>query len=162
MSNYSIRRADWEDKSEILTIKKQVHDLYIERRSDVYRDSEILYTDYFLKSFFENDQRIILVAILDDEIVAYSFLESMNIQLPMLVERKYIYIHDFAVAKKFRQQGVATLMLKYIEKYAVTKGVLKIELAVHLFSEDAIRLYEKIGFTPRAIRMEKDLSEGNQ
>ena len=46
----------------------------------------------------------------------------------------------------------------YIEEYAIEKEYLKLELAVHLFSQEAIRLYEKNGFRPRAIRMEKELN----
>lgn len=92
-----------------------------------------------------------------DEIIAYSFLELLNVQLPMMVERKYVYIHDFAVSKNHRHQGIATKMMEYIELHAISHGIFKIELAVHLFSEDAICLYEKRGFKPRAMRMEKEL-----
>lgn len=38
-------------------------------------------------------------------------------------------------------------------------GASRIELAVHLFSKEAIGLYEKFGFNPRALRMEKELDE---
>ncbi len=160
MENFIIRKAVWGDLSNILKIKKQTHQIYVEKRPDIYVDSEILYTEHFLKSFFANDQKIILVALLDNEIVAYSFLECVHVQLPMMAERKYTYIHDFSVSEKYRRQGVATLMLKYIETYTIRKGVSKIELAVHLFSEEAVKLYEKNGFNSRAIRMEKELKPG--
>ncbi|NLB19812.1 MAG: GNAT family N-acetyltransferase [Clostridium sp.] len=110
-----------------------------------------------MNSFFHNEQRVILVGLLDNEIIGYSFLEILNVQLPMMVERNYEYIHDFAISENYRHQGTATKMMEYIELYAISRGVFKIELAVHVFSEDAISLYKKIGFKPRAIRMEKEL-----
>ena len=159
MENFSIRKAVWEDLDGILKIKKEAHRLYVEERPDVYRESEILYTEGFLKSFFRHDQKVILVALTNDEIIAYGFIECMKVNLPMMVERQYAYIHDFAVSEEHRQQGVATRLLAYIEDYALENGASRIELAVHLFSKEAIGLYEKFGFSPRALRMEKELDE---
>ena len=158
MKNIIIRKAVWEDMDNILTIKQQAHDIYVDERPDVYKDSDTLYTEDFLLSFFENEDKVIFVALLDDEIVSFCFLECMKVTLPMMVERKYAYIHDFAVLEKYRRQGIASKMMSYIEEYAVAHGATSIELAVHLFSEDAITMYEKIGFSPRAKRMEKDLN----
>ncbi|NLC65454.1 MAG: GNAT family N-acetyltransferase [Clostridium sp.] len=157
MENLSIRKAIKEDLNSILKIKKQVHKLYAEKRPDLYKVSGVLYSEEFLKSFFENNKKVILVTISDNEIIAYSFLEFIDVNIPMMVERKYIYIHDFAVSKKYRNQGIASGLLIHIEEYAREKGALKLELAVHLFSQEAIKLYKKIGFTPRAVRMEKEL-----
>ena len=157
MKNFSIRRAVWEDIDNIMKIKKQAHDIYVDVRPDVYRDSETLYTENFLESFFENDDKVIFLGIIDEEIVAYSFLECMNVSMPMMVKRKFAYVHDFAVLERFRRQGIASRLMAYVEEYAIERGASRIELAVHLFSEDAITMYEKIGFSPRAMRMEKDL-----
>lgn len=162
MEYLSIRQAVWEDINNILKIKEQVHNLYVEKRPDVYRDSKLLYTNNFLKAFLENNEKLILVGLMDNEVVVYSFLEFINVCLPMMVKRKYIYIHDFAVSKKYRDRGIATYMLTYIEEYAIRNGSSKIELAVHLFSQEAIRLYERMGFSPRAIRMEKNLNLTNK
>jgi len=79
----------------------------------------------------------------------------------MMVVRQYAYIHDFAVSEEYRRQGIATRLLDYIEDYAMRNGASRIELAVHLFSKEAISLYEKFGFSPRAIRMEKELKSKN-
>ena len=159
MNKLIIRKAAWEDLTGILKIKRQVHKQYVSDRPDLYRESLKLYTDDFLVSFFENDLKNISVGIIDDKIVAYIFLECIKVQLPMMVERKYTYIHDFAVGEAYRQQGIASKILTYTEKNAITNGSSKIELAVHLFSHDAMKLYEKNGFSPRAIRMEKNLTQ---
>lgn len=157
MNNFIIRRAVLEDMDDIMRIKKEVHDIYVDSRPDIYRNSETLYTENLLKSFFENVDKVIFLGLLDDEIVAFSFLECMNVSMPMMVKRKFAYVHDLAVLERFRRQGIASRLMDYVEKYAIERGATMIELAVHLFSEDAIKMYDKIGFSTRAMRMEKDL-----
>ena len=58
------------------------------------------------------------------------FIQLVNIQLPMMTERTYIYINDLAVSEKYRNNGVASLLLKHIEVMAREMGAAKIELAV--------------------------------
>jgi len=48
-------------------------------------------------------------------------------------------------------------MLSYVAEYARKIGATKIELAVHLFNTDAMKLYEQNGFRARAVRMERDV-----
>lgn len=146
-----------EDLDSILKIKKETHKLYSEELPDIYKNSDILYTDRFLDSFFENDNKIILIAVIDHELVGYSFLEFISVDLPMMVERKYTYIHDLAVSEKHRDIGIGSQMLTYIEEHSILNDSSKIELAVHLFSKKAIRVYERMGFSSRAIRMEKNI-----
>ncbi len=88
---------------------------------------------------------------------AYFLVQVIDVDLPMMKERRYIYIHDLAVLTRFRQNGIATEMLSYVADYARKIGATKIELAVHLFNTDALRLYEQNGFRPRAVRMERDV-----
>jgi len=76
----------------------------------------------------------------------------------MMTNRKYMYVHDMAVSQSFRHQGIAKKMLQFIEDYSLKSGATKLELAVHLFNDNAISLYDKIGFHPRSVRMEKDLN----
>ncbi len=48
-------------------------------------------------------------------------------------------------------------MLSYVAEHARKIGATKIELAVHLFNNDAMKLYEQNGFRARAVRMERDV-----
>lgn len=159
MDNLQIIRANKDDLSQILKIKAQSHEKYVECRPDLYKSSMILYTQEFILPFFENENKYILIAKLDNDIAGYMFAEIVRVEMPMMVFRKYMYIHDLAVLDTFRRHGIASRLFSYAEKIAATFGAEKIELAVHLFSEHAITLYEKIGFTPRAIRMEKTIKK---
>ncbi|MDA8227510.1 MAG: GNAT family N-acetyltransferase [Desulfitobacterium hafniense] len=146
-----------EDLPGILGIKKKVHENFVKQRPDIYKESDILYTNDFIESFFADASKRILVAKNHGHIIGYAFIQFVDIQLPMMTERTYIYINDLAVSEKYRNNGVASLLLKHIEVMAREMGAAKIELAVHVFSSNAIQLYRKNGYSPRAIRMEKEL-----
>lgn len=143
---------------EILDIKKQSHQFFVNCRPDIYKESQQLYTDDFLKGFFNSESKSIVIAKMKNHIIGYAFVQMMNINLPMLTSRKYMYVHDMAVSETFRHHGVATQLLNFIEIYSINMGASKLELAVHLFNDNAISLYEKIGFNARSVRMEKELN----
>jgi diamine N-acetyltransferase len=149
--------AETIDVPKLLEIKKQSHTCFVRCRPDIYKDSEILYTEDFLMDFFQNERKYIIIARIQGDIVGFAFVEKINVILPMMVNREYVYVHDMAVLEGFRHQGIATKLLEYIENYALNVGATKIELAVHLFSDNAISLYQKSGFSARTIRMEKEL-----
>jgi len=159
IKDVKITIAKEEELLEILEIKKEVHKNFVKQRPDIYKESDILYTNDFINSFFANASKLILLAKKDGCTLGYVFIQLVNIQLPMMTERTYIYINDLAVLEKYRNNGIASLLLKHIEKMAQEMGAAKIELAVHVFSSNAIQLYKKNGYTSRTIRMEKELEE---
>lgn len=158
MTSLTIFQAAARHVPGILKVKKEAHELFVEQRPDVYKESEILYTDDFLERFLSRADHRILAAAVADEIVGYAFVQSVEVQLPMLTDRSYVYIHDLAVAQAYRGVGVASTLLGAVDEFARGIGADKVELAVHIFSDAAISLYEKKGFTIRTLRMEKDLS----
>ena len=159
MENFHIEPAKESDLSDILKIKAQAHEKYVQNRPDLYKNSVVLYTPDFLKPFFENENRYILIAKVDENIAGYIFVEMVSVEKPMMVARKYLYIHDLAVLEDLRRYGIALELLNYVENLANVSGINTIELAVHTFSEHAIKLYEKSGFKQRAIRMEKEVKK---
>ena len=150
--------AERVDLREILKIKKEAHQEFVRQRPDVYQEGETLYTEAYLNRFFDKKGYYILIASQNEEVVAYAFLQIVEINLPMMKHRSYLYIHDLAVVEQFQGLGIGAELMGEIERQARSFKLNKIELAVHLFSEDAIRLYEKICFKTRTLRMEKDLT----
>lgn len=157
MEEVIIVQAVQSDITQILQIKKQSYQYFSEVRPDLYCESEVLYTEELLNSFFDGKNRKISLGKIEDRIVGYAFTEFLSIELPMLTKRNYIYIHDIAVRMDFQGRGIATQLLKSIENEALRAGATKIELAVHLFNEKALSVYRKKGFKARTIRMEKEL-----
>jgi len=157
MEEAIIVQAVRSDLTQIIQIKKQAHQYFIKVRPDLYCESEVLYTEDLINSFFDGNGRKISLAKIGDRIVGYAFTEFLSIELPMLTKRKYIYIHDIAVRMDFQGRGIASQLLKSIENEALRAGATKIELAVHLFNDKALSLYRGKGFKERTVRMEKEL-----
>lgn len=55
-------------------------------------------------------------------------------------------ISKFATAPDFKQKGVGTEMMNFIESYSKTKNCSKLKLSVYEKSQFAIKFYEKMGF----------------
>jgi GNAT superfamily N-acetyltransferase len=57
-----------------------------------------------------------------------------------------LYIRGMAVLPRARGQKIGWLLLKYVEKFAIKKGVKRLLLSTTPFLKRAIRLYEHFGF----------------
>lgn len=60
-------------------------------------------------------------------------------------ERSEIYIYDLAVAAAHRRKGVATALIKELQKIAATRGAYVIFVQADIGDAPAIALYEKLG-----------------
>lgn len=57
-----------------------------------------------------------------------------------------IHITNLAVAPLFRKKGIASKLINFIIRKAKDIGVSQISLEVRITNQEAIKLYEKIGF----------------
>jgi aminoglycoside 3-N-acetyltransferase I len=98
--------------------------------------------DAYLQSLLAKPHFIALVAIHGDQVVgglaAYE-LEKFE------RERREIYIYDLAVADKHRRKGLATNLIKELQRIAKTRNTYVIFVQADPEDEPAIRLYESFG-----------------
>jgi GNAT superfamily N-acetyltransferase len=64
--------------------------------------------------------------------------------------RRGIYLEDVYVGEEFRNQGIATALLRYIARMAVDRGAGRVEFTVLLWNTVAIEFFETLGATPNA------------
>ncbi|HVY25857.1 MAG TPA: AAC(3)-I family aminoglycoside N-acetyltransferase [Polyangiaceae bacterium] len=60
-------------------------------------------------------------------------------------ERSEIYIYDLAVAEAHRRQGVATTLIRLLQRIGKERGAYVIYVQADLVDEPAIRLYQSLG-----------------
>lgn len=60
-------------------------------------------------------------------------------------ERSEIYIYDLAVAESHRRQGIATALIRLLQRIAKERGAYVIYVQADLVDEPAIRLYQSLG-----------------
>ena len=158
MNEYKITKALPEDKKAILKIKRQSHEYFVQSLPHLYQSSNILFTDDFFDSYFNNGNNLALLAKVNHQSVGYALIDKVTVDLPMMKNRVYVYIQDIAVMKEYRNLGIATALLNTIEGFAAEWKAESLELAVHSNNSGAVQLYNRAGFTVRTYRMEKILS----
>lgn len=154
--NIKIREALFNDYKSISTLVKEVHSLHVKNRPDVYVDVENPFTEERFKEILNDDKgKIFVVEDSNNEIIAYSIVEIMTTRnIPILKERKFVYIDDLCVSSNHRRKGIGRMLFKYIVDYAKKLGYDTLELTVWEFNSDAIKFYESLGMTTKNRRME--------
>ncbi|HEV2745783.1 MAG TPA: AAC(3)-I family aminoglycoside N-acetyltransferase [Allosphingosinicella sp.] len=85
----------------------------------------------------------IAVAALDDETVVGGLAAYV---LPKFEqERSEIYVYDLAVAAGYRRRGIATRMIRELQRIAARRGVWVIFIQADRGDEPAIALYSRLG-----------------
>jgi len=96
----------------------------------------------YLQRLLESDYFITLAALKGNEVVggiaAYELKKFEQ-------ERSEIYIYDLAVAAAHRRQGIATALIRQLEKIAAARGVYVMFVQADIGDDPAIELYTKLG-----------------
>jgi ribosomal protein S18 acetylase RimI-like enzyme len=109
----------------------------------VSRPNELL-LDAFVQKIRELGPRgCYTVAVDGDEVLGHAFLEPMTLAAVQHVYRLTIVVHPGQTGR-----GVGTALLTHLQRWAAgAPAVGKIELLVRHTNTDAIRLYQRLGFT---------------
>ncbi|MDP4134176.1 MAG: GNAT family N-acetyltransferase [Bacillota bacterium] len=158
--NLKIREAIANDYISISNLVKEVHNLHVKNRPDVYLKVD----NPFQKEQFEdllnsNNTKIFVVEDTNSkELMAYSIVQIMisrNIQI--LIPSQSAYIDDFCVKSSYQKKGIGKLLFEYILDYAKAKGASTVQLTVWEFNKNAIKFYESLGMSTRNRRMELNI-----
>lgn len=60
-------------------------------------------------------------------------------------ERREIYIYDLAVAESHRRQGIATALIRLLQRIGKERGAYVIYVQADSVDEPAVRLYQSLG-----------------
>ncbi|MGE5585676.1 MAG: N-acetyltransferase family protein [Bacillota bacterium] len=77
--------------------------------------------------------------------------------LPIVVPRRYVMIHDLVVGKDFRRAGIGRALVERVHEWALARDVAEVELNVWEFNKPALALYEEMGYETTRRRMSKRL-----
>lgn len=96
----------------------------------------------YLARLLGSDTFIALVALIGDEVVgglaAYELRKFEQ-------ERTEIYIYDLAVAEPHRRRGIATALIRELQRIGAEHGAYVIFVQADLGDDPAIELYSKLG-----------------
>lgn len=88
-----------------------------------------------------------------DRIIAYSAVllndepAYADIEGKWLTNGDFFVVHRIAVADDFLGQGLSSVIMKFIEKMAVEKGVFSVKVDTNFDNPAMLRIFEKLGYT---------------
>ena len=155
----SIRKANKDDYEFSLSLFRQVHDLHVCERPDLYRKNSTPISEEFFESQLNDIKQHIFVATIGNEIVGVvGMKEEEIIENSFVKARKVLFINSLCVAQAQRKKGIGKRLMKYVFDFGSSLKVDSIELGVSEKNPYAIEFYESIGMTTKSRKMEIVLS----
>lgn len=144
------READFEA---VNTIARQVHELHVSWRPDLYCNTDCPFPkDFFLECIQEKN---LFVAKLSGAVVGILRFVVWESGGPGNVKRKVMRIDNIAVDEKLRGRGIGKAMMEDVHALAKVYGCDEIVLSVYPQNDSAVAFYQKCGFTIRSINMQR-------
>ena len=143
-----IRFAKEDELERINVLRKQVNDLHVEGKPDVFKPGFNEELQNYVYYIFKDPEQKIVVADKDGEICGFAILHHIyKPENPFMKVRDFLDIDEFCVDEKHRREGIATAMIEFIKSFAKEQGYHRLELNMWEFNQDALAFYEAAGFT---------------
>lgn len=142
-----VRFAEEKDLDKINELRKQVNDIHVEGRPDLFKAGFGSEIRDFAKVMLEGENSDIIVAERDGVICGMVCVERIDKpETPYSKARSFYHVQEIAVDKKHRRQGVAKELLEFMIEDAKKRNLRRIELDVWEFNDSAIEFYQTVGF----------------
>ena len=143
------------DREAVNTIAKQIHDMHVSWRPDIYQPAEEQFDEELFAEAIRNRQ--IYVAKLEGEVAGFVTLNQCTYDWPGVVKRRVMMIEEFGVHAFCRGHGIGSAMMEDIHALARAFGCTDLQLRVYPQNDEAVGFYQKCGFTIQNIGMQKKL-----
>lgn len=148
----TIRLASQRDYDAVERIMKQVHEMHVDWRPDIYISMDpILPYDRYLAHVEEQQ---IFVAELAGEVVGLLIYLVRHISGGPVKERDVLFVDSMAVEERYRGQGIGHELFGALLQLCRERGYDGLELQVNARNQAARAMYEKYGFTEKSVYME--------
>ena len=142
-----IRFAKETELDRINEIRKQVNDVHVAGKPEVFKPGFGRELRDFIKVIWDDPEQEIVAAELDGFLCGFAVLHHIHKpENPFMYERDFLDIDEFCVDEKHRRKGVATKLIAFIKEYAKENCFKRLELNMWEFNESALEFYESVGF----------------
>ena len=146
------RESDWE---EVKRLSVQIHDLHVHWRPDIFYHSDEPYPN---EAFLDDiKQRMVYVYKVDDSVVGYVVLNLVTKDGAGVQKKKLLRLESICVDETMRGKGIGKSMIAGVRALAKAFGCNGLLLGMHPENEQALRFYQKCGFTIRTINLEMEI-----
>ena len=143
------------DRAAVNDLARQVHELHVSWRPDIFRMLDELYPEARFLDCIR--QRQLYVAKLNGIVVGFVLLKIREYDYPGQVRRTVMVIDEICVEKSLRGHGIGTRLMEEVHALARAFGCTDLQLGVNPQNDDAVGFYQKCGFTIRSIDMQKKI-----
>lgn len=152
MEPCAIRFAKTEDYRQVEKLMKQVQELHISWRPDIYKPCDVVLPE---AAFLEEvKQETMLVAESGGRVVGLCAFMHRHIETDKQMTRDVLFIDVMVVDEAYRGQGIGHQLFDSLKELAKERQVDGIELQVNARNRAAYEMYTKYGFTEKSINME--------
>lgn len=138
-----------EDFNKVNELAKQVHELHVNWRPDLFLSVDEVIVKENFKEMIQAKE--IFVAKIQDEIVGYITFNIKEKNNPSMRYRKQLQIEAICVDEENRGKGIGTELLEYARKFGKENNCTDLYLTVNKENKKAIKVYEEFGFKVKSI-----------
>ncbi len=143
-----VRFAREADLEQVNILRKQVNDLHVAGKPEVFRPGFCDELRDYIRAIFADPAKRIVVADEGGVICGFAVLNRIvRPENPFMFVRDYLDIDEFGVDEGHRRQGIATALVAFIRDWAKAQGFTRLELNMWEFNRGALAFYEAAGFT---------------
>ena len=141
------------DRFDVNRLARQVHELHVSWRPDLYTMPEELFPEERYSELLKN--RELYVAKLDGAVIGFAWVRIRTAEGVGLVTRKVMLINQVCVDEALRNHGIGTRMMEEVRVLARAFGCTDLQLGVYPQNDAAVSFYQKCGFMIRSIDMQR-------
>lgn len=158
MKEFTIRRAEEYDISDIDKLLFEVNKVHSDVRPDLFKAGAKKYSDDELKKIIADDKTPVFVADKAGKVLGYVFcVHKQYINDSNMTDIKTLYIDDLCVDEAFRGEHIGKSLYEYAIDYAKKHNYYNVTLNVWADNVNAVKFYKKVGLKIQKIGMEKIL-----
>lgn len=155
----SYRRATIDDILTVCELGQILNAVHHEARPDIYTNAtaEFARDKAHWLSSLQGEDRAMFLAEHGSTAVGFITVQVLRPISPLLQPLIVGRIGSVAVLERQRGRGVGTMLMKLAEEWARKRGANDLRLTVWAFNEQAVDLYQELGYELRAFEMGKQL-----
>ncbi|MGM9523841.1 MAG: GNAT family N-acetyltransferase [Faecousia sp.] len=144
------RFADEADFEAVNRLARQVHELHVQWRPDLFRSVQYPITPEEFSALLQ-EQRLLL-AQKDGTVVAYAVFAMQGFDIPKLMPQKTLKLEEICVEEAYRRQGIAKALLQELMRLGKAAGCTDLRLTCDPHNAAGIAFYESLGMQPKVIQ----------
>lgn len=133
-----------------------VQDLHVRERPDVFKSVDVAGLSGWFRQTLATGLWKVWIAQMGTTAVGYAAaLQQQRAANVFCFEQRWLEIEQIGVLPQFQKKGVAQALIEQVCRSATDLGIAQVQLNTWTFNQSAHSAFERLGFAPRNLRLEK-------